>query len=102
MPWCYRCGTSLSQHQLADSYQEMEHTAVYVKFPIKDRRNEFLLIWTTTPWTLTSNVAAAVNQDLDYVKVEQNEEFYYLSEKTAQKLKGDYKILEKLKGKELV
>ena len=102
MPWCYRCGTSLSQHELVDSYKDMTHTSVYLKLPIKGKENEFLLIWTTTPWTLTSNVAAAVNPSLNYVKVEQNEEFYYLSEKTAQKLKGDYKILEKLKGKELV
>src|SRR3989344_2229320 len=97
MPWCYRCGTSLSQHELVDSYKDMTHTSVYLKLPIKGKENEFLLIWTTTPWTLTSNVAAAVNPSLNYVKVEQNEEFYYLSEKTAQKLKGDYKILEKIK-----
>src|SRR3989338_3342330 len=102
MPWCYRCGTSLSQHELADSYKEMEHTAVYVKFPIKDRRNEFLLIWTTTPWTLTSNVAAAVNPDLDYVKVKQGYETYYLSEKTSSRLKEHFDILEKLKGKQLL
>ena len=102
MPWCYRCGTSLSQHELADSYKEMEHTAVYVKFPIKDKRNEFLLIWTTTPWTLTSNVAAAVNQDLDYVKIKQGYEFYYLSEKTSSKLKEHFDIIEKFKGKKLL
>jgi len=102
MPWCYRCGTSLSQHELADSYKEMEHTAVYVKFPIKDKRNEFLLIWTTTPWTLTSNVAAAVNPDLDYVKIKQGYEFYYLSEKTSSKLKEHFDIIEKFKGKKLL
>ncbi|MBI4159230.1 isoleucine--tRNA ligase [Candidatus Woesearchaeota archaeon] len=102
MPWCYRCGTSLSQHELIDSYKEMEHTAVYVKFPIKDKRNEFLLIWTTTAWTLSSNVAAAVNPDLDYVKIKQGYEIYYLSEKTSSKLKEHFDILEKFKGKQLV
>ena len=102
MPWCYRCGTSLSQHELADSYQEMEHTAVYVKFSIKNKRNEFLLVWTTTPWTLTSNVAAAVNPDLDYVKIKQGYEFYYLSEKTSSKLKEHFDIIEKFKGKKLL
>ena len=102
MPWCYRCGTSLSQHELVDSYKELTHTSVYLKLPIKNRENEFLLVWTTTPWTLTSNVAAAVNSGLEYVKVKQGDEFYYLSEKTASKLKGKYKVLERIKGKELV
>ena len=56
-----------------------QHTSVYVRFPLVDRHNEYLLVWTTTPWTLPANVAAAVNPDLTYVKVEQDGEFYYLS-----------------------
>src|SRR3989338_4107220 len=67
MPWCYRCGTSLSQHELLDSYKEMTHDAVYVALPVKGKENRFFLIWTTTPWTLPANVAIAVNPSLDYV-----------------------------------
>ena len=69
MPWCTRCGTSLSQHELADSYKEVVHDAVYLQLPIKNKRNEYLLVWTTTPWTLSSNTACAVHPDLTYVKI---------------------------------
>ena len=69
MPWCMRCGTTLSQHELVgtDTYQEMIHTAVTLQFPLAGRTNEFLLVWTTTPWTLAGNVACAVNPELLYV-----------------------------------
>lgn len=65
MPWCSHCGTSLSEHELADSYQDMEHIAVFFKLPIFER-NWDMLVWTTTPWTLSSNVAIAVNPELVY------------------------------------
>ena len=65
MPWCSHCGTSLSEHELADSYQDMEHVAVFFKLPIFER-NWDMLVWTTTPWTLSSNVAIAVNPELVY------------------------------------
>ena len=61
MPWCARCGTALSQHELIDTYEEVEHDAVYVRLPIHGRADTWLLIWTTTPWTLAANVAAAVH-----------------------------------------
>ncbi len=69
MPWCPRCGTGLSQMEMNEGYREVAHTSVFVTFPLVDRRNESLLVWTTTPWTLSSNVAAAVKPDMTYVKV---------------------------------
>ena len=66
--WCPRCGTSISQHELfAGEYKELEHPSLFVKFPLKDRDGESLSVWTTTPWTLPANVAAAVHPDADYV-----------------------------------
>lgn len=101
MPWCYRCGTSLSQHELYDSYKELTHISLYLKFPIIGRNKEYLLVWTTTPWTLTSNVAVAVNPELTYAQVKQGDSVYYLSEGTLNSLKGDYIVLDNLSGKEL-
>jgi isoleucyl-tRNA synthetase len=66
--WCPRCGTSLSQHEQAgeEHYQELEHPSLYVRFPLKERDGESLIVWTTTPWTLPANVAAAVKPDAEY------------------------------------
>ena len=64
--WCPRCGTSLSQHELINSYAELTHPSLYVRFPLKDREGESLVVWTTTPWTLPANVAAAVKPDAEY------------------------------------
>ncbi len=79
MPWCTRCGTSLSQHELADGYELIRDTSVFLRFPLKERPGESLLVWTTTPWTLTSNVAAAVNPDLEYARVALDGQVYYVS-----------------------
>jgi isoleucyl-tRNA synthetase len=64
--WCPRCGTSLSQHELINSYAELTHPSLYVRFPLKGRDGESLVVWTTTPWTLPANVAAAVKPDAEY------------------------------------
>ncbi|HEX2497119.1 MAG TPA: isoleucine--tRNA ligase, partial [Gaiellaceae bacterium] len=66
--WCPRCGTSLSQHEQAgeENYKELEHPSLYVRFPLRDREGEALIVWTTTPWTLPANVAAAVRPDAEY------------------------------------
>ena len=64
--WCPRCGTSLSQHELINSYAMLTHPSLYVRFPLKDRKGESLVVWTTTPWTLPANVAAAVKPDAEY------------------------------------
>ncbi len=79
MPWCGRCGVGLSEMEMKEGYKWVEHRAVFVKFPLKDRPGENLLVWTTTPWTLTSNVGAAVNPKLTYLKIKLKNEIYYLS-----------------------
>ena len=112
MPWCPRCATAISQHEIVtDGYAELTHRSVILRFPlraedgsqrIEDGLPESLLIWTTTPWTLTSNVAAAVGPELDYVKVRNADEVLYLSKGTLHMLRGDYTVLDKLKGEEMV
>ncbi len=102
MPWCVRCGTSLSQHELVDSYKETVHTSVFIKLPIIGRKNEYMMVWTTTPWTLSSNTALAVHPNLSYIKVKQNREYYYLSTGTLSMLLGDYEVVDSVKGKNLV
>ncbi|MGE5462865.1 MAG: isoleucine--tRNA ligase, partial [Syntrophothermus sp.] len=102
MPWCPRCATGLSQHEIVtDGYMELTHRAVTLRFPLRDRENESLLVWTTTPWTLSSNVAAAVGPELDYVKVRNGDHILYLSKGTLHMLKGEYEVLGELKGKEM-
>ncbi len=72
--WCPRCGTSISQHELfAGEYKELEHPSLYVRFPLKGREDEALVVWTTTPWTLPANVAAAVKPDAEYVLSDRGE-----------------------------
>lgn len=73
MPWCPRCGTSLSEHEMAGSYKQMKHLAVFIKLFLK-KRNAHILVWTTTPWTLAANVALAVNPNLEYCEVELDQE----------------------------
>jgi isoleucyl-tRNA synthetase len=125
MPWCTRCGTSLSQHELSDSYQDIDDTSVFVGFPLRAgvRRdgawmkdlpagktpsrtpgeNERLLVWTTTPWTLTSNVAAAVNPELPYSRVAYQGKIYYLSSGVVDGIfKGQAQVLEEIPGFEMV
>ena len=102
MPWCPRCATGISQHEIVtDGYMELTHRSVTLRFPLRGRENESLLVWTTTPWTLTSNVAAAVGPDLDYVKVRNGDHVLYLSKGTLSMLRGDYEVLTELKGAEM-
>ncbi|MBN1177838.1 MAG: isoleucine--tRNA ligase, partial [Anaerolineae bacterium] len=102
MPWCPRCATGISQHEIVtEGYREMTHASVTLRFPLRERPAESLLVWTTTPWTLTSNVAAAVGPDLTYLKVRQGDEVFYLSKGTAAMLKGPYEVLDELKGSAL-
>jgi isoleucyl-tRNA synthetase len=70
MPWCTRCGTSISQHEMLDAYAEVTHESVTVALPLRDRPDHRLLVWTTTPWTLPANVAVAVHPELDYAECE--------------------------------
>ena len=84
MPWCARCGTGLSQTEMNEGYQDREDPGLTVRFPLLDRPGEALLVWTTTPWTLTSNVAAAVGPDLRYVRVRQGDGPFWLAQGHAQ------------------
>lgn len=103
MPWCTRCGTSLSQHELADGYEDTIDESVYLRFPLHGRDGESLLVWTTTPWTLSSNVAAAVNPELEYARVRYKDHVYYVSTGVLEKIfKKDGEVLGTLKGAEML
>ena len=106
MPWCPRCGTAISQHEIVtDGYFDVTHESVFVRFPLLGRENEALLVWTTTPWTLTSNVAAAVGPDLDYVQVRTEDGWtYYLAEAAMKNtlLGKKNEVTGRLKGADLV
>lgn len=95
MPWSGRGGSAYSQMEIAEGRKLTTHKSVFVRFPLKDADNEFLLIWTTTPWTLTSNVAAAVNPDLDYVKIKakKDDAVYYFAKDNLnfQRLSTEFK-----------
>lgn len=100
MPWCPRCSTALSEHEIVtEGYRELTHHGVTMKFPIRDRQNEYFLVWTTTPWTLSSNVAVAVHPHLRYVKIRKDREIYYLAKATLEAtLSGEYEELDEFDG----
>ena len=101
MPWCPRCGTSLSDHEMSGSYKDLEHTAVYVKLPLVEKPWD-ILVWTTTPWTLSANVALAVNPEIEYCVVKYNDNKPVLLAKNALKLfKGKGEVVETIKGSKL-
>lgn len=104
MPWCPRCGTSLSEHEMTGSYKDVTHTSIYAKLPIKGT-NDCILVWTTTPWTLSSNVALAVNPEIDYVrvKVKSDERNMIIGKDALKKLKGDIiTVTDEFKGSALL
>lgn len=102
LPWCIRCGTSSSKHEMSDEgYAEIVHPSIYVKAKLKGKEDEYLLIWTTTEWTLSSNVAAAVNPNVTYVKVAVGKETYYISEARASKVKSGI-VIDHVQGSELI
>lgn len=108
-PYCPRCGTGLSDHELAQGYEDVVDASVYVRFPVttgslpEKYSGVSLLIWTTTPWTLISNTAAAVNADVDYVVAQSaNGEYLVIAAALREKVLGeDSKVLETIKGKDL-
>lgn len=103
MPWCPRCGTGISEHEIVtDGYRDITHQAVYVEFPLENNENEALIIWTTTPWTLSANIAAAVNPEIKYVKVKSNQKIYYLAKNKIDILKEPYEIISELSGNDLI
>lgn len=104
MPWCPRCGTSLSEHEMTGSYKLMTHNSVFFKLPLEEL-NSKILVWTTTPWTLSSNVALAVNPEIDYVEVKiKSDAKTLILAKNAIKYLGDDKleVIRAFKGEELV
>ena len=101
LPYCSRCGTGLASHEVAQGYQEKKTTTVTVKMKRKDA-DEFFLVWTTTPWTLASNVCITVNPAETYVRVKQNDEIFIIEKTLAPKVMGDdIEILEEFKGETL-
>ena len=131
VPWSGRSGTSYSQMEIIEGRKLVSHRAVFIRFPIKNKKNEFLLVWTTTPWTLTSNVVVGINVKLDYVKIKSSDDsvYYFASEnlnfkrldkqfkekkqwienvpklKTISQIfkeKGGYEIVGKVRGKDMI
>jgi len=104
MPWCPRCGTSLSEHEMTGSYKLMTHNSVFFKLPVKGKDFK-MLAWTTTPWTLSSNAALAVNPEIDYVevKIKSDEKNLVLAKNAIKYLEDDkLEVLRAFKGEELV
>jgi isoleucyl-tRNA synthetase len=95
-PWCPRCGTSISQHEVfSGEYRELDHPSLFVRFPLEGRKGESLVVWTTTPWTLPANVAAAVRPDAEYGLTEAGEWW-------AVERKPDATFVRRTRGDELV
>ncbi len=98
VPWCPRCGTAISQHEiLTEEYKEVFHKSVYFKLPINERKNEYLLVWTTTPWTIPGNVSVAVDPKKEYVTTVEN---LIVLKEAAKKL--GLKSKNRIMGKELI
>jgi isoleucyl-tRNA synthetase len=114
VPWCPRCGTALSSHELAQGYEDITDISVYVKFKVKSEKSkvksesqnekvEYILAWTTTPWTLPGNVGLAVGENIAYVKVKVGDEFFILAKERLSVLEGEqYEIVEEFAGKDLL
>ncbi len=101
VPYCPRCGTPLSSHEVAQGYKDVKEKSAIAKFKVKGE-DAYILAWTTTPWTLPSNVALCVNPNEDYVKVDAQGTIYYLAEALAPTVLGeDYTVLEKYLGRDL-
>ena len=104
VPYCPRCGTPLSAQEVAQGYKDVKERSAVVRFKVKDE-DAYILAWTTTPWTLPSNLALCVNPDEDYVKVQMKEDgrVYYIAQALADKVLGEdaYNVLENYKGTDL-
>ena len=100
VPYCPRCGTALSSHEVAQGYKDVKETSVVARFRIKGRENAYILAWTTTPWTLPSNVALCMNPDETYAEIESGGARYILAEALVSKFFENYTVIEKKTGKE--
>lgn len=102
-PYCPRCGTGLSSHEVAQGYKDVKEATAFVKFKVKGSENRYILAWTTTPWTLPGNVALTINKAYDYVEVLINGENLILAKDLAPKvLDGEYEVVKEFKGEELL
>ncbi len=110
VPYCPRCGTPLSSHELSQGYEEVDDPSIYVRFPMRDKQGVYFLVWTTTPWTLPGNVALAVGENIDYVQLEGpapdggTENLILAANLVEKVLKNheEYKVVKRFKGKDLV
>src|SRR5216683_2486211 len=102
-PYCSRCATPLSSHELALGYRDnVPDPSVYVRFRLKKDPTTSILAWTTTPWTLPGNVALAVDADIDYIKVKEGDEYLILAEARLTVLKEPPQVVERMKGRDLI
>lgn len=101
LPYCPRCGTSLSSHEVDQNYKTVKETSIFVKFKIKNEKNSHILAWTTTPWTLPSNVALCVNPTNEYVQIKFENEKFILAENLVSSLFEKYEVIKKFKGKDI-
>ena len=100
VPYCPRCGTALSSHEVAQGYKDVKETSVVARFRVKGREDTYILAWTTTPWTLPSNVALCMNPDETYVEIEADGAHYILAEALVPKFFEQYTVVEKRTGRE--
>ncbi|MEA2071164.1 MAG: isoleucine--tRNA ligase [Asgard group archaeon] len=103
IPSCPRCEVTLSSHEYSQGLQETVDPSITVKFNVKNEKDSYFLAWTTTPWTLISNVGLAVNKDIPYIKIKQDDEYYYLAKDRLSAIfpEKDYEIIEEMTGEEL-
>ena len=102
LPWCTRCGTSLSQKEVSEGYTEMTHESVFVELPLQEE-DANIMIWTTTPWTLTANVACAVHPDKTYALIEyEGDQFYMMKEAAGRVIQDSFEVVKEVQGDELI
>ncbi len=102
VPYCPRCGTSLSSHEVAQGYKSIKENSIYVKFKAKEKENTYFLVWTTTPWTLPGNVAIAANPTFSYVKAKVGKDYLILAKERLDAIQEEYTIEEEFKGEKLL
>uniref|UniRef100_A0A7C4GC00 Isoleucine--tRNA ligase n=1 Tax=candidate division WOR-3 bacterium TaxID=2052148 RepID=A0A7C4GC00_UNCW3 len=103
MPWCARCGTAISDQEIVtEGYRELTHKAIFLRLPVSGREREYLLVWTTTPWTLTANTACAVHPELTYVRARKEDAVYILAQPLLHILGKPVAVVAELKGQQLV
>lgn len=105
VPWCPRCETAISQHEmLTEDYKEVTHESIYLAFPLIGQVNEYLAVWTTTPWTIPANIAVAVDSNMDYSLVEVDANRYWVGSEVLERVFGNAKkkVIKTTKGSKLV